>query len=51
MLADAQGTGGFSAGAWWVVVFPGMMITVLSLAFTFVGHTLDQVLNPRLRER
>jgi len=51
MLADAQGTGGFSAGAWWVVVFPGMMITTLSLAFTFVGHTLDQVLNPRLRER
>ncbi len=51
MLADAQGTGGFSAGAWWVVVFPGMMITILSLAFTFVGHTLDQVLNPRLRER
>jgi len=51
MRADAQGTGGFSAGAWWVVVFPGMMITILSLAFTFVGHTLDQVLNPRLRER
>ena len=51
MLADAQGTGGFSEGAWWVVVFPGMMITILSLAFTFVGHTLDQVLNPRLRER
>ncbi|TXT57406.1 MAG: Oligopeptide transport system permease protein OppC [Candidatus Thorarchaeota archaeon] len=51
MLADAQGTGGFSNGAWWVVVFPGLMITILSLAFTFVGHTLDQVLNPRLRER
>ncbi len=51
MLADAQSSGGFSAGAWWVVVFPGMMITILSLAFTFVGHTLDQVLNPRLRER
>ncbi|MFW9848443.1 MAG: ABC transporter permease [Candidatus Thorarchaeota archaeon] len=51
MLADAQGTGGFSAGAWWVVVFPGLMITIISLAFTFVGHTLDQVLNPRLRER
>ncbi|RDE13604.1 MAG: hypothetical protein C4K49_08465 [Candidatus Thorarchaeota archaeon] len=51
MLADAQGSGGFSNGAWWVVVFPGLMITSLSLAFTFVGHTLDQVLNPRLRER
>ncbi len=51
MLADAQAAGGFSNGAWWVVVFPGLMITILSLAFTFVGHTLDQVLNPRLRER
>ena len=51
MLADAQGAGGFSNGAWWVVVFPGLAITLLSLAFTFVGHTLDQVLNPRLRER
>ncbi len=51
MLADAQNSGGFSNGAWWVVVFPGLMITILSLSFTFVGHTLDQVLNPRLRER
>ncbi len=51
MLADAQTAGGFSNGAWWVVVFPGLMITALSLSFTFIGHTLDQVLNPRLRER
>ncbi len=51
MLADARSSGGFSNGAWWVVVFPGLMITVLSLAFTFMGHTMDQVLNPRLRER
>ncbi|MHA2286223.1 MAG: ABC transporter permease [Candidatus Thorarchaeota archaeon] len=51
MLADTQATGGFLEGAWWVVVFPGLMITIISLAFTFVGHTLDQVLNPRLRER
>jgi peptide/nickel transport system permease protein len=51
MLADARSGGAFSSGAWWVVLFPGLMITMLSLAFTFVGHTLDQVLNPRLRER
>ena len=51
MLADAVSGGAFSGGAWWVVLFPGLMITLLSLAFTFVGHTLDQVLNPRLRER
>ena len=51
MLADASGSGGFIRGAWWLVVFPGLMITLLSLGFTFIGHTLDQVLNPRLRER
>ena len=51
MLADARSGGAFSTGAWWVVLFPGLMITLLSLAFTFVGHTMDQVLNPRLRER
>jgi peptide/nickel transport system permease protein len=51
MLADANSSGAFSNGAWWVVLFPGLMITLLSLSFTFVGHTLDQVLNPRLRER
>ena len=51
MLADARTGGAFSTGAWWVVLFPGLMITLLSLSFTFVGHTLDQVLNPRLRER
>lgn len=51
MLADAQNGAAFIRGAWWVVVFPGLMITLLSLSFTFVGHTLDQVLNPRLRER
>jgi ABC-type dipeptide/oligopeptide/nickel transport system permease subunit len=51
MLADAQNGAAFIRGAWWVVLFPGLMITLLSLSFTFVGHTLDQVLNPRLRER
>jgi len=51
MLADARSGGAFSTGAWWVVLFPGLMITLLSLSFTFVGHTLDQILNPRLRER
>ncbi|MHA2079927.1 MAG: ABC transporter permease [Candidatus Thorarchaeota archaeon] len=51
MLADARTGQAFIFGAWWVVLFPGLMITLLSLSFTFVGHTLDQVLNPRLRER
>ena len=51
MLADAINGPNFGTSAWWVVLCPGLMITLLSLSFTFVGHTLDQVLNPRLRER
>ena len=51
MLSEAQSGGAFTNGAWWLVLIPGLMITMLSLAFTFVGHALDQVLNPRLRER
>jgi peptide/nickel transport system permease protein len=51
MLSEAQSGGAFTNGAWWLVLIPGLMITMLSLGFTFVGHTLDQVLNPRLRER
>jgi peptide/nickel transport system permease protein len=51
MLSDAQSGGAFTNGAWWLVLIPGFMITLISLGFTFVGHALDQVLNPRLRER
>ena len=39
----------FQAGAWWLVVFPGTMITVAALAFNLVGDGLNDALNPRLR--
>lgn len=36
---------------WWLVVFPGIAITVTILAFNLVGDTLRDLLDPRLRGR
>jgi peptide/nickel transport system permease protein len=37
--------------AYWYVIPPGLAIVLTVLGFTFVGHALDEVLNPKLRER
>ncbi len=39
------------SGIWWMVTFPGLMITVLALGFTMLGEGLAEILNPRLLER
>jgi ABC-type dipeptide/oligopeptide/nickel transport system permease subunit len=36
---------------WWLVVFPGLAITVTVLAFNLLGDALRDVLDPRLRNR
>jgi peptide/nickel transport system permease protein len=36
---------------WWLVVFPGLTITVTILAFNLVGDTLRDFLDPKLRGR
>lgn len=36
---------------WWLVIFPGMGITITILAFNLVGDTLRDFLDPRLRGR
>lgn len=43
--------GALSAGYWWWLIPPGIMIVLVTLAFTMCGYALDEVLNPRLRER
>ena len=40
-----------SFGAYWYVVPPGLMIVLAVLSFTMCGYALDEVLNPRLRQR
>lgn len=37
--------------AYWYIIPPGIAIVVTVLSFTFVGHALDEILNPRLRAR
>ncbi len=36
---------------WWLVIFPGLGITLTILAFNLVGDTLRDFLDPRLRGR
>lgn len=33
--------------AWWLSVFPGLAILITVLAFTLLGETLQEILNPR----
>lgn len=39
------------SGQWWMITFPGAMISILALGFTMVGEGLAEILNPRLLER
>ena len=36
---------------WWLVIPPGLCITLLCSSFYLVGRALDEVINPRLRKR
>lgn len=51
MLYHAYQLGAFSSGAWWLWLPPGLAITVLCLGFVFIGHAVDEIVNPRLRRR
>jgi ABC-type dipeptide/oligopeptide/nickel transport system permease subunit len=42
---------GFLDFIWWWVIPPGIAITLLCLAFVFVSHAIDEIVNPRLRRR
>ena len=51
MLHFAFESGATGRGAWWYVLPPGIGIVVVVLGFILSGHTLDRILNPRLRSR
>jgi peptide/nickel transport system permease protein len=51
ILSFAYDAGATSLGAWWWLVAPGMCIVLVVLAFTMCGYALDEILNPRIRER
>ena len=47
----AMGKKFLPSGIWWLITFPGLMISVLALGFTMLGEGLAEILNPRLLER
>jgi peptide/nickel transport system permease protein len=51
ILEAAFNAGAATAGTWWWLVPPGVAIVLVVLAFTMCGYALDEILNPRLRER
>lgn len=40
----------FMRQAWWLITFPGLMVTVVTLAFSMLGESLSEILNPRLAD-
>ena len=36
--------------AWWLISFPGAMVSLVTLSFSMLGESLSEILNPRLSE-
>ncbi|MGZ8600277.1 MAG: ABC transporter permease, partial [Actinomycetota bacterium] len=51
ILEFAFGAGAAGGGQWWWLLPPGLAIVFVVLAFTMVGFALDEIVNPKLRER
>ena len=47
-LSDAQSFIG--VGIWWMSVFPGLMIVILTVGLSFLGEGLNDIINPILRK-
>ena len=44
----SKGASFLVAGYWWMVTFPGIMITLVATGFSLLGEGLSEILNPRL---
>jgi len=51
MLNAADASGALAQGAWWFFLPPGICIVLVVMAFTMVGYAIEEIVNPRLRER
>jgi peptide/nickel transport system permease protein len=51
MLQEAFSAGALTQRAWWYYLPPGLGIMLVVLAFTLCGQALEEILDPRLRER
>ena len=50
MLHEAHSFGAFTAGAWWILLPPGLGIALLCLVFLDLGKFLEEKVDPRLRK-
>jgi mannose-1-phosphate guanylyltransferase len=46
-----QDSGALAQGAWWFFLPPGICIVLVVIAFTMVGYAIEEIVNPKLRER
>jgi peptide/nickel transport system permease protein len=51
IIEESFSGGAMSNGYWWWLIPPGVAIVLVTLSFTMCGYALDDILNPRLRER
>lgn len=51
MLDDAIQEGAMLNELYWWIIMPGVCIVLVVLGFTFIGHALDDIFNPKLRRR
>jgi peptide/nickel transport system permease protein len=51
MIEEAFSASALTAGYWWWLIPPGVCIVLVTLSFTMCGYALDEILNPKLRER
>jgi peptide/nickel transport system permease protein len=51
MLDEAFESGAVTLEAWWYILPPGIGIMLVVLAFTLCGTALEEILDPRLRDK
>ncbi len=51
ILRHANEVGAMATGRLWFIIPPGICIMLIAIGFAFSSYSLDQILNPRLRER
>ena len=51
MLDEAYSAGAITRQAWWYYLPAGIGIVLVVLAFTLIGRAIEEILDPRLRER
>ena len=49
LIENAFRRAAISTGAWWAIVWPGVLVAIIILACSLLGGAVEDALNPRLR--